>query len=219
MQLNPDHLLDWQASGRRIAVQAVVISLHLGMAMVLLRGPTSLWHDAQDKPIRAREILQLRFVPAVARKPRTIVAATTPPAVRVRKRSTTIRATPIVDPAITLAAPASPTNAPTPSGTAGAGYVPGGNLLNGTDQFHRSAAHLPGSAVAIVPGLHMIDPRTQGIAGAARALQALFGVPDHHCVDVDAWRTLSTRELLDRHVSPEQVESTAAKYHCFARNS
>jgi hypothetical protein len=52
-----------------------------------------------------------------------------------------------------------------------------------------------------------------------RTLQALLGVPDPHCVDVDAWRTLSTQELLDRHVSPEQVENTAAEYHCFSHHT
>jgi hypothetical protein len=78
---------------------------------------------------------------------------------------------------------------------------------------------LPGSAVAIVPGIRLVDPRSQGVAGAVRALQALFGVPDPHCVDVDAWRTLSTQELLDRHISPAQVQRTAEQYQCFPRDA
>lgn len=217
MQLNPDQQIDWRASGRRIAVHAVVIGIHLGMALMLLGAPISLWHAAYGKTTRAREILQLRLVSAVTRKSRSAVAASTPSAVRRRKRSTAPRARPVVEPAIALALPVPPAN--TATAVEGSGYIPGGNLLAGASQHHRSAVRLPGSAVAIVPGLHMTDPRMQGVAGAVRKLQALLGVPDPHCVDVDAWRTLSTQELLDRHVSPEQVENTAAEYHCFSQHT
>lgn len=217
MQLDPDQQIDWRASGRRIVVHAVVIGIHLGMALTLLPAPISLWHAAYGKTTRAREILQLRFVSAVARKPRAAVAATIPSAVRTRKRLTAPRAKPVIDPASGLALPTPPAN--TATAVEGSGYIPGGNLLAGANQLHRSAVRLPGSAVAIVPDLHMTDPRMQGVAGAVRKLQALLGVPDPHCVDVDAWRTLSTRELLDRHVSPEQVENTAAEYHCFSHHT
>jgi hypothetical protein len=42
----------------------------------------------------------------------------------------------------------------------------------------------------------------------------LFGVPDRHCVDVEAWRGMTEREQLERHVSLAQVERTAQEYHC-----
>lgn len=60
----------------------------------------------------------------------------------------------------------------------------------------------------------MIDPRAQGAGGIARKLQSLLGIPDRHCVDVDAWRGMSVRELLRHHLSPERVASTADEYHC-----
>ena len=60
----------------------------------------------------------------------------------------------------------------------------------------------------------MADPRMQGVAGVARTLQALFGVTDRHCVDVEAWRGMTERERLERHVSLAQMERTAQEYHC-----
>ena len=217
MQARPDQQIDWRASGHRIVVHAIVIGIHLGVVLMSLPAPISLWHAAHGKTTRAREILQLRFVSAVAHKPPAAVAATIPSAVHTRRHSTTPRARPAIDPASALALPTPRANAATP--VEGSGYIPGGNLLMGASQLPRSAVRLPGSAVAIVPGLHMTDPRMQGVAGAVRTLQALLGVPDPHCVDVDAWRTLSTQELLDRHVSPEQVENTAAEYHCFSHHT
>ena len=63
----------------------------------------------------------------------------------------------------------------------------------------------------------MADPRTQGVAGVARLLQGLLGVPDTHCVKVDAWRTLSTREMFARQISPEQVQKIAEQYGCLPK--
>lgn len=98
---------------------------------------------------------------------------------------------------------------------ADSGYISGGGLLHGPSEGHQSNVHLPGSDVAIVQGIHMIDPKMQGLGGIARKLQHLFGIPDKHCLDVDAWRRLSTQEMLDSHISPDEVEKVAAEYHCF----
>ena len=68
-----------------------------------------------------------------------------------------------------------------------AGYIPGADLL-GASSPSFSSNRLPGSSTPIVRGIRMIDPRAQGIGGAVRKIQALLGVPDPHCVDVDAWR-------------------------------
>ena len=93
-------------------------------------------------------------------------------------------------------------------------YIPRGNLLRGTEQNFPPAVHLPGSGTPIVQGFHMTDPRMQGIAGVARTLQHLFGIPDQHCVNVDAWRGMTVQEQLARHISLAQVERTAEEYHC-----
>lgn len=97
-------------------------------------------------------------------------------------------------------------------------YIAGGGRFNGASLEARSSnIHLPGSSRPIMKGLHMVDPRWQGIGGAVRTLQSVFGAPDPHCVDVDAWRGMSVRELLDRHISPDAVEKTAEANHCGPR--
>ncbi len=116
-----------------------------------------------------------------------------------------------------LPSPAPAPVRPVAPGTTVPGYVAGGNLLHGSDLERSSSIRLPGSSVAIVPGLHMADPRTQGLAGAARMLQQMLGVPDTHCVKVDAWRTLSPRQMLARHISPQQVQNMADEYGCLPK--
>ena len=127
MQPDPDQQIDWRAAGHRIVVHVVVIGIHLGMALMLLGAPISLWHAAHGKTTRARKILQLRFVSAVARKPPAAVAAAIPFAVHTRRHSTAPRARPAIDPASALALPTPRANAATP--VEGSGYIPGGNLL------------------------------------------------------------------------------------------
>ncbi len=95
------------------------------------------------------------------------------------------------------------------------GYIAGGSLLQGSSRWSGSQRiRLPSSDIPIVKNLPMIDPRAQGIAGVVRAMQAMLGARNPHCVDVDVWRGLSVREQLDRHMSSEQVEETAQKYSC-----
>ncbi|AIF48797.1 hypothetical protein HY57_16880 [Dyella japonica A8] len=66
----------------------------------------------------------------------------------------------------------------------------------------------------MVQGIQLIDPDKQGIKYLVHRLQHRFGVPDRHCVDVDAWRAMTTEQLIDRHVTPEEVETQAQKYDC-----
>ncbi|MFS6674158.1 hypothetical protein, partial [Staphylococcus aureus] len=68
--------------------------------------------------------------------------------------------------------------------------------------------------VRTAPALQMVDPKMQGIAGAVRTVQRLFGVPDSHCVDVDAWRGMTVGERIARHIDDARIEETAARYHC-----
>ncbi len=73
---------------------------------------------------------------------------------------------------------------------------------------------LPGSSTPIVDGFRMVDPRMQGVGGAVRMVQALFGVVDPHCMDVEVWRGMTPAEQLARHISSTDVERTAERYHC-----
>lgn len=219
MQPNPDGSDRWRESGRRIAVTAVVIGGHFGLLMLLLYSRPAPWHAWPGRVASPRDIIRLRFIetapppPAPRSNPLPPVARAVP-ARRPRKPAM------ITPPAAIHAEVPSP--APTPvqpvaSAATVPGYIAGGNLLHGSDLNHSSSIRLPGSSVAIVPDLHMADPRTQGLAGAARMLQQMLGVPDTHCVEVDAWRTLSTEQMLARHISPLQVQKIADEYGCLRK--
>lgn len=73
---------------------------------------------------------------------------------------------------------------------------------------------VPGSDRAVVKGIRLIDPEKQGIRYIVHSLQRRFGIPDRHCVDVDALRTMTTQQLLDRHMAPDDVEKEAERYDC-----
>ena len=99
-------------------------------------------------------------------------------------------------------------------------YVAGGSRFDAglrAAQQRVPVARLPGSGRPIVAGLRMVDPRSQGASGAVRMLAGLFGATDPHCVAVDSWRSLTTQEMLDRHISPGEVDRMAEEYRCKPR--
>jgi hypothetical protein len=73
---------------------------------------------------------------------------------------------------------------------------------------------VPGSDRSIAPGLELANPMTQGIGSVIRSTKRLFGVTDHHCIDVDVWRHMSEDELIQRHLNSADVEKASAKYNC-----
>lgn len=77
-----------------------------------------------------------------------------------------------------------------------------------------SVRPLPGSDRPRVNGIQLIDPKTQGVAATVRQLQRLFGRPNHHCIDVDAWHRMSPDELSARHISPSDVARVDAENQC-----
>ena len=80
---------------------------------------------------------------------------------------------------------------------------------------HAYAIHgVPGSAVSRVAGIHVIDPESQGIGAAMRRVQRLFGIANHHCIEVDAWHHLTPQELSARHISPDEVNRVDQAYQC-----
>ena len=198
--------------------------MHLGMFLVLLNGAASPWRKWYDMT-NTHDVLDVRFISVTAHAspnrvlPAAAVLARTPP-VRRREKSAaaTTTATDDYAAAVTPLHPLQDVLWDIPAAK-DSHYVAGGNLLHGPSGARQSNVHLPGSDVAIVQGIHMIDPKTQGIGGVARKLQALFGIPDHHCVEFDGCRRLSTQEMLDRHISPDEVETTAAEYHCLAHQN
>lgn len=97
---------------------------------------------------------------------------------------------------------------------------PGDSSDGGFQQRLRNAQHsravrgIPGSDTPYVPGIRLIDPMNQGIAGVVLKMQRLLGVANRHCVDVDAWRQLTPQELSARHISSDDVDETDEKYGC-----
>ncbi|WP_143525873.1 hypothetical protein [Rhodanobacter sp. C05] len=189
------------------------------MLLVLLHGSASPWRKSYGMTDR-HDVLDVRFISTSAhtspdRVPRVAAVATSAPPVRRREKSAVVTTIPVDEHAAAVTQPQPPQdtlwNIPA---TADSHYIAGGNLLHTPSGANQPNVHLPGSGVPIVKGIHMIDPKMQGIGGVARRLQSLFGIPDHHCVGVDEWRRLSTQEILDRHISPDMVEETVAEYHC-----
>ncbi len=74
---------------------------------------------------------------------------------------------------------------------------------------------LPGGGhVHGAPHLHLVDPRTQGVAGLVRGLQSLLGVVNPHCIEVDSWRGMTREQRLRRHLTDEAVAHVAERYGC-----
>lgn len=73
---------------------------------------------------------------------------------------------------------------------------------------------VPGSGTPYAPGIHLVDPMSQGLGAVMRTAQRAFGIKNSHCIDVDAWRQLTPQELSARHISPGDVDSVDEKYGC-----
>lgn len=221
-------------SARRIVAMAVTIGCHLCLLLVLLRPgiPSTDIPSVVEADIR---VLKLRFI----LPPRPTSAPLVPPARHLGVVSLSIpRKEPMkeaIPPLSQLAAhvipqPAS-TNASSPSGGLA---LP--NVLVSPNQYTNSqvsaedggfrerllkAQHsddihgIPGSDRPIVRGIQFINPMNQGIGAVARKMQRLFGITNHHCIDVEVWKSLTPEELIVRHVSPDDVKEQAEKYNCY----
>lgn len=75
---------------------------------------------------------------------------------------------------------------------------------------------LPGSGAPLISGLPLVDPMNQGIGAALRNAQRLFGVGNRHCIDVEAWRSVTPQERVARHISNGDVEQMDRAYACNA---
>jgi len=188
-----------------------VLGAHLGLAMALFADVDPLQLANPGGATSTEALLQLRLLPPGRTTPTssTAVSRAQHTAIASRPRPRSVR-----DPIPSRSdEPAQPPLPYTPADTA-PDYIAGGNLTRGGMQLRPAVPDLPGSKTTLVAGLHMIDPRLQGVGGAVRKLQALFGVPDPRCLDVEAWRALSPQERIDRHISPARIEDTARQHGC-----
>lgn len=221
-------------SARRIGAMVVTIGCHLGLLIVLLQ-PVASYNDMSPVVENGAVALKLRFIlssrptttplaspalrlvvfsPGVPRKA-LVKEAIPPPGQRVahvtaRPTSTNVSPHPValVLPNV-LASPDQYTNSQ--ASTEDGGFRE--RLLNAQ---HSDDVHgVPGSDRPIVPGIQLINPMNQGIGAVARKMQRLFGITDHHCIDVEVWKSLTPEELIARHISLDDVKAEAEKYNCY----
>ena len=212
----------WSNLLGRTTVFTFVLALHVGMLWLFVSSARR--PPAADDTDASSSVIVLRFLPTASKpsveavQPKKAAAAqlVKPRTRPINKRAPIISAS-VATPSTALVVPpqrstsAIDWNLPSAPQPASSGSF--ASRLSAAQDQH-VVTHLPGSSTAIVGGLQMTDPRNQGIAGAVRTMQAILGVPNPHCVDVAVWRALSTQELLDRHISPSQVDSTAEEYRC-----
>ena len=209
----------WLDPLRRGIALGVAISLHLALWMLVMRP--SIWQQAATADQRSHPpVLQLRLLPrtvslqAPAAMPAPRVVAVVAHAVVQRK---THPAQAVMSIHVT------PASVPPPDVPDAPAVTVGSQPATGDGGFHQRllqaqrgyAIHgVPGSAMPRVAGVHLIDPGNQGISAVARQAQHLFGVANRHCIDVDAWRHLTPRELSARHISPNEVDRVDQAYQC-----
>jgi hypothetical protein len=206
---------------RRGVALVVAISVHLVVLIPMVwpaireRGDS----PVEDNPLYAIHIRFFRSPP-----PPSTRAAVSPPLVitPASPAGTTSSTQPLKPPAARYAAPL-PTEKPSSSVPAASTPVTGNERSISDGGFqerllraqHSYAVHgVPGSDKPWVPGIRLIDPSKQGVGAVMRQAQRLFGVTDRHCVDVDVWRNMTPRELIARHISPNDVDRADEKYQC-----
>jgi hypothetical protein len=224
-------------SVRRIVAMAIAIGCHLGLLTVMLRPDThrtdviSVTRDDAAK-------LELRFISPPRAAPTAPASATAheavaPPKTEVRPRPVLRTArrlpppsTPVAsDVATPPAAPAPPTDSPSPPSATAQTAAPETNrqapmgdggfrdrLMNA--QRAGDVRGVPGSDTRAAPGIQLTNPMDQGVGSVMRSTQRLFGITNHHCIDVEVWEHLTPDELSARHLTPEDVKKEAEKYNC-----
>jgi len=213
---------------------AVTIGCHLGLLIVLLQPVAPYTHmspavENDAAALELRFILPSRptstpsvspagrpvaFSPGVARKA-LVKEAMLPPGQRVAHIAARPVSSNVSPPPVVLVLPnvlASPdqyTNSQ--ASTEDGGFQERLLKAQHSDDLHG----VPGSDRPIVPGIQLINPMNQGIGAVARKMQRLFSITNHHCIDVEVWKSLTPEELIARHISLDDVNAEAEKYNCY----
>ena len=213
----------WQLRG---SLWGLVVAAHLGLGLVLLSyHPSALRTGA----VEILDGLQIRFVEVETSHVRAVVDIPPPETAKLpRSRTLTKRASPRPqepnvprrDEEASDAAHIQPGSerspyASTPKPSSIPDYVPGGGFSPGTGLAGNPRVQLPGAPTRKgAPSLHMVDPRSQGVAGMVRILGSLTGAVDRHCVDLDAWQGMTTEERIRNHVSASGMARVRDEYGC-----
>lgn len=218
-----------RVSGYRIAAFVVAIGGHIWLGLFLLR-PASVWRPSIKSSDDTASALELRFI----RGPHSSVPHRLVKPVSHTRRSAFAGTSPHSRLAPSQAVRLIPGRSPDSNEvqTASSRLVISTPDLRGIERntvddggfaarLHAAqradVVHgVPGSDATYAPGIHLIDPMDQGIGAVMRTTQRAFGITSRHCIDVDVWKHLSPGQLAARHISPGNVASAEAKYHCDA---
>jgi hypothetical protein len=193
------------------------VSFHLVLLILVLRLEIHRQDARTDRPDTQR--LQLRFLREQASSPRPATAPAHQTTATDMRAHATQTASPPKPPIIQHIPPVISVMTPPVAPTA-----PMGNRDTDADGgFHAQLLRaqrssvirgVPGSDAPRAPGIHLMDPDTQGARAVVRKVQRLFGIPSRHCIDVEAWRNLTPRQLSARHLSLGDLDHLDEEYHC-----
>ncbi|WP_458068603.1 hypothetical protein [Rhodanobacter sp. BL-MT-08] len=217
--------IDRRESSRRVAVWVAVIACHLGFLMLFF--PPAIDHSDTNRMAKTKRLaLQLRFVTLPRLIPMPVASSSAQASrspryrtiARIRRMAVPTVHTIVSDSPSPAATPAiSPLSIPAQAPNQSDPNADGGFGKRLREAQHGSATHgIPGSDKALVSGIEFVNPMDQGVGAVARQAQRLFGIKSRQCIDVEAWRTLTTQELLARHISPDDVNREDEKYQCNA---
>lgn len=213
--------ISWRESTVRVTALVVVISGHLGLLMLLLQ-PVIFYRDPTPEVKDNSHVLKLRFFqppqsssshPALPAHRRSVSAlhrheaelATSP-------KPATVRQAPHANvPPRQLRLSVTPNTEASEGNPAGDGRFQ--ERLHDAQRSHLLRG-VPGSDTPLAPGIHLVDPLSQGVGAVMRTAQRAFGIRNKHCIDVDVWRHLTPHELSARHISSSDVNELDDKYGC-----
>ena len=214
-----------QISQRRIAALVIAIGGHIGLGLLLLR-PVPVWRSSMKRGGGTTSVLDLRFIRSSRSKAGPLIKVGPEPRsvfsrVSSANQVASSQALSVVSGHNSDSSEKQTANGrivlllPDTHGVAGNPGYDGGFMARLRAAKRADVVHgVPGSDARYVPGIHLTDPKDQGIGAVLRTTQRAFGITSSHCIDVDVWSHLTPDQLSTRHVSPRDVVRVEAKYHC-----
>lgn len=207
-------------SSRRVAIIVVVTGCHLGLPMLL--RPVLFSRAAPPAAGNRLQAIELHFFrpaqpssPHPRLPPQPLIAPVTQSRQTRSTRSLELPVAPPLERADARPHAPSSTRAENPETSTENTLDDGGFQERLRKSQGAYAVHgVPGSDTPVAPGIHLVDPMSQGIGAVMRTTQRAFGIANSHCIDVDVWRHLTPRQLSARHISPDEVNKVDQKYDC-----